>query len=72
MEGSVPTPKGDISVYCSQKLIRVKSGEGTGTLRFQSKSKPSAKGTKITAKGNNTYEMIIEKGREYVVAYTAK
>ncbi|GEO04413.1 alpha-rhamnosidase [Adhaeribacter aerolatus] len=72
MEGSVPTPKGDINIYCSQKQIKVKSGEGTGTLRFQSKNKPSSKGNKITAKGNNTYEMFIEKGKEYVVAYTAK
>ncbi|WP_240676103.1 alpha-L-rhamnosidase-related protein [Botryobacter ruber] len=69
MEGTVPTPNGDIKVYCSTNQIKVKADEGTGTLRFKSKSKPKVKGAKIISKGNNEYEMTIEKGKEYVVSY---
>jgi alpha-L-rhamnosidase len=71
MEGQVPTPNGNISVYCSNKQIKVKSPEGTGTLRFSSKSKPTSKGAAINSVGNNVYEMTIEKGKDYVVNYTA-
>ncbi|MEI6949220.1 alpha-rhamnosidase [Paraflavisolibacter sp. H34] len=71
MEGKVPTPNGNISVYASTKQIKVKGDEGTGTLRFYSKSKPSSKGNTITAKGNSQYELTLEKGKEYVVNYSA-
>ena len=30
MEGKVPTPNGDIAVYCSKKEIKVKSAVGKG------------------------------------------
>lgn len=71
MEGTVPTPNGNIDIYCSTKQIKVKSDEGTGTLRFTSKSKPKVKGAKVQSKGNNVYEMTLEKGKQYVVDYTA-
>ncbi|WP_187262081.1 alpha-L-rhamnosidase-related protein [Pontibacter beigongshangensis] len=71
MEGTVPTPNGDINIYCSTSQIKVKSTEGTGTLRFKSKSKPKAKGATFQSKGNNVYEMKIEKGKDYVVSYKA-
>lgn len=71
MEGAVPTPKGDITVAASPKQLKVKGAIGTGTLRFKSKSKPSCKGATIQAKGNEQYELTLEKGREYVVTYQA-
>jgi alpha-L-rhamnosidase len=69
MEGSVPTPKGDIRLRCSKQEIRISATEGTGTLRFNSKTKPVCDGSTIRSKGNNAYEMTIEKGKEYVVKY---
>lgn len=69
MEGSVPTPKGDVKVRCSKKEIRVTGADGTGTLRFKSKTKPVCEGAAISNKGNNIYELTIEKGKEYVVSY---
>lgn len=69
MEGSVPTPKGDIYVYCSDKEMKVKADAGKGMLRFRSRSKPACVSATIQAKGNNTYEMTIEPGQEYVVKY---
>jgi len=71
MEGAVPTPQGDISVAASATQLKVRGAAGTGTLRFKSKKKPSCKGAKIQSKGNNEYEMPLEKGREYVVNYQA-
>ncbi|MGI4866092.1 MAG: hypothetical protein ACRYFZ_19365 [Janthinobacterium lividum] len=71
MEGTVPTPQGDITVAASPKQLKVKGAVGTGTLRFKSKSKPSCKGAAIQAKGNGQYELTLEKGREYVVTYQA-
>ncbi|WP_207422557.1 alpha-L-rhamnosidase-related protein [Desertivirga brevis] len=71
IEGKVPTPKGEISVYASTSQIKVKGDEGTGTLRFKSKSKPSVKGGRISAKGNGTYELTVEKGKDYTVSYSS-
>lgn len=69
MQGGVPTPNGNISLYCSSKQIKVSSSEGTGTLRFNSRSVPSARGVSIRATGKGRYEMTIEKGKEYTVNY---
>src|SRR5688500_1792602 len=61
MEGKVPTPQGEISVYASTSGIKVKSPVGTGTLRLRSKSKPSVSGASVSSKGNNVYEISIPK-----------
>lgn len=71
MEGTVPTPHGEINVYCSRKEIRVRGGEGTGTLRFESRSRPKSKDGTIRAKGDGVYEMTLEQGKEYTIAYRA-
>jgi len=70
MEGKVPTANGDISVYCSQKEIKVSSATGTGKLRIKSKSKPMAKGAKVKEVAKGLYEIKIEKGKEYKVKYS--
>ena len=71
MEGTVPTPKGQVQLYCSTTRIRVKGDEGTGTLRFKSKSKPSVKGARVAAKGNNLYELSLAPGKQSTVTYKA-
>src|SRR3989442_10299669 len=72
MEGVVPTPNGDIHVYCNSRQIKVKADAGTGTLRFKSSTKPTSKGAMIQFTGNGGYELNIEKDKEYIVAYTSK
>jgi hypothetical protein len=69
MEGKVPTPNGNISVNCSNKQMKIKGDEGTGTLRFKSKKKPRCKDATIVAKGEGVYEITIEPGKEYIVNY---
>jgi len=69
MEGKVPTPAGEIAVYCSSTEIRIHSPVGTGTLRIKSKSKPRVKGADVQNKGNGNYEIILMKGKDYLVKY---
>ncbi|MEN0055505.1 MAG: alpha-L-rhamnosidase C-terminal domain-containing protein [Mucilaginibacter sp.] len=71
MEGSIPTPHGDIKVYCSTKQIKVSSDNGIGLLHFASASVPVCKDGTMMAKGKNIYELSIEKGRQYTVDYSA-
>lgn len=72
MQGTVPTPKGKIDMYCSTSQIKVKSDEGTGILKFRSKTKPGSKQVKFTSPEKGVYEAEIQKGKEYVISYTAE
>jgi hypothetical protein len=69
MQGKVPTPGGDIDLYISTKQIKITGVAGTGRLKFKSKKKPVCNESKIVEKGNEMYEMIVEKGKRYVVNY---
>jgi alpha-L-rhamnosidase len=69
IDGKVPTPDGDVSVYCSAKEIKVTGAGGTGTLRFKSRIKPVSKQTAIRLVSTGLYEMTVEKGKSYVVNY---
>lgn len=71
MEGKVPTPNGEISLYCNNQQIKVLASEGEGILRFKSKVKPNCKQGTALSKGNSVYELVIQKGVEYVVDYAA-
>ena len=69
MEGTVPTPGQPIKVYCSRQQIKVKGGDGVGTLRFSSKKKPVSQQGSIKALNGNRYEMIIDQSKEYSIRY---
>ncbi|WP_179413461.1 alpha-L-rhamnosidase C-terminal domain-containing protein [Mucilaginibacter sp. E4BP6] len=71
MQGSVPTPNGDIKVYVSTKQIKVSSDDGLGILRFKSKTTPTCKQAKIIAKGANIFELQVQKGTYFTVDYNA-
>jgi alpha-L-rhamnosidase len=71
IEGDVPTPGGNIHVYCSTKEIRVKSDSGTGTLRFKSQTKPVCKTAEIQKTAGDEYELTILKGQEIALKYKA-
>ena len=70
MEGTVPTPNGQVKLYCSTSQIKVSATEGTGTLKFKSKTKPICTNGAITALGNNTYQLQVPKGEALVIDYT--
>lgn len=69
MEGSIPTPDGDIKVYASTKQLKIEGAAGTGLLRFRSQTNPICSQAKPVAKGNGWYEMTIEKGKKYSIDY---
>lgn len=71
MQGKVPTPNGDIEVYCSTKQIKIKAATGVGTLKIKSKTKPTGKDIVVNATGVNNYEITIQPGVEYVVNFSA-
>lgn len=69
MEGTVPTPGGRIAVAMDRRRIRVESTHGRGTLVFASAGRPVCEEGEIRPLGDGRYEMAIEPGRRYTVAY---
>ncbi len=69
MQGKVPTPSGEIELYVNNKQIKVKGAAGTGTLRFKSKSKPVCKEGTVVSKGNDVYELTVDKDKSYTISY---
>ncbi|SEA41880.1 alpha-L-rhamnosidase C-terminal domain-containing protein [Pedobacter hartonius] len=69
MEGTVPTPNGEIKIYCSTTEIRIRGSEGTGILKIKSSSRPVCKGAVIRSLTGNSYEIEIMKAKEYLVKY---
>jgi len=71
MEGKVPTPQGDIELYCNSKQVKVKSPAGEGVLKLKSKNKPSGKNIELTQTAPNSYEIKIMPGVQYDIRYQA-
>lgn len=71
MEGKVPTPGGNIELYCSTKQVKIKGAAGTGTLLLKSKTKPSGKNIAVKSTGTEVYEITIQPGIEYLINYKA-
>ena len=70
IEGKVPTPAGEIAVSANTTQIKVTTVGGTGKLHFRSATLPTTPGATFASTGNNSYELNLAAGREYVVAYT--
>jgi len=69
MQGKVPTPNGQIDLRITGTEIKITGATGTGALRFKSKSKPVTGTGAIISKGNDLYEMKIEKDKTYTIKY---
>ena len=68
MEGSVPTPNGDIKVYMDRQQIKVSATEGQGYLYFGSKSKPATNTGSIEQIDKDKYRiMISSNSNEYII-----
>lgn len=69
IEGSVPTPEGNIKVYMSKKQIKVTAGHGKGYLYFSSKSRPKTNIGTIETISKNNYKLLIDNNdKEYIVS----
>ncbi|HZG85948.1 alpha-rhamnosidase [Paenibacillus sp.] len=71
MKGTVPTGEGRISVEMDRSSIRVEASSGTGVLTFASAAPPACSEGEARARGDGTYEVSIEPGITYVIAYEA-
>jgi alpha-L-rhamnosidase len=71
MEGTVPTPHGNIRIYCSRRQLRIHAVAGEGTLRFKSRTHPVCKEGVVRSVGGGAYEMMLEKDHEYTIDYAA-
>jgi len=71
MEGTVPTPKGEISLYCSKNELKIKASEGAGILKVKSKVQPVCAEATIAKVANHLYEMRVAAGKAYTVRYQA-
>ncbi|UGU15748.1 alpha-rhamnosidase [Sinomicrobium kalidii] len=69
MEGKVPAPEGEITVYCSRNEIRVTGAGGKGTLVFKSRNVPECRGAKPVKTGDHIYQLTIAPGKTYRVKY---
>jgi hypothetical protein len=69
MEGKVPTPQGEISLYVNDKLMKINSSGGKGYLYLTSKSKPKANIGMIEKISENHYKILIESTEEVIVKY---
>jgi len=69
MEGEVPTPHGNIKVYCSRTKMVVHAVEGRGVLQFRSRVTPTCKEGSVRKMGGDHYEVDMEGGHEYTVNY---
>ncbi len=69
MEGKVPTPAGNIEMYCSTSNLKISSPVGLGKLILKSKKAPKCREGNFVSKGNGIYELDIEKDKQYNITY---
>ena len=72
MQGKVPTPNGEVELYCNKTEIKLSTANaGVGTLTIKSKTLPVSNEGTIVLKANQTYELQVAPGKQYRVSYTA-
>ena len=70
MEGSVPTPAGDIQVYMDKEVIKVKATEGKGYVYISSpKQQPEASVGTIEKTDDGRYRLWIDTKEEVTIKY---
>jgi hypothetical protein len=72
MEGTVPTPRGEIKLYINEKTIKVKATEGKGYLNFISSSKPKTNVGVIEKLKDHNYRLLIDTKEEILITYSDK
>lgn len=71
MEGSVPTPDGNIKLKMDERTIHVSGGSGTGWLEVESRTQPKVSNGSIEKTGEKQYRIRIEKNTNVTVSYRA-
>lgn len=69
MEGTVPTPDGEIALYVSDKEIKVKATQGKGYLNIKSKTMPKSDYGIFEKTGRDSYRLYVDTDRQITVKY---
>lgn len=70
MEGTVPTPNGEILIYMDKKTLKVKATEGKGYVYVHSKKKPQSSTKEEPERVNNgLYRFWISTEEEVIIEY---
>lgn len=69
MEGTVPTPCGEIKLFVDKNKMKIKATEGEGYLYVKSKNTPKASHGKFEKTGDNSYRLWIDTNDEITVNY---
>ncbi|MGF7032315.1 hypothetical protein J2T17_003238 [Paenibacillus mucilaginosus] len=69
MKGTVPMGKGKVSLEMEPSKITVESTYGQGVLIINSTVSPECSQAEVRQIGQNRYELIIEAGSRYTIAY---
>jgi alpha-L-rhamnosidase len=69
MQGKVPTPNGDIELYCSTTQIKIKAVKGVGTLKIKSSIKPTGTDMLVNNLGADMFEIVVQPGIQYTINY---
>lgn len=70
MEGTVPTPNGQIRVRMDDRQIHVQATEGKGYVYFSSREKPLSNAGEIEAIGQGDYRLWVENQEEVIISYS--
>lgn len=68
MEGSVPTPNGNIHIHMDRKMIKVRATEGKGYLTIKSCRQPKANIGTVEKIDENTWRLWIDTPEERIVS----
>lgn len=69
MEGTVPTPNGEISLKVTEKEIKVKATEGKGYIYIKSKTMPKSDYGNVEKTGDDSYRLFIDTDKEITIKY---
>jgi hypothetical protein len=69
MEGSVPTPSGNIKLTVGARQINITTVGGQGTLKFHSSRQPSCPNGEIKTLSPDHYEMALSPHSQYQIDY---
>ena len=70
MEGTVPTPQGDIYIYMNAREIRIKAGTGRGYDYIASATRPEASQGTAEQTAEGRYRLWVDTRDEVVITYT--
>ncbi len=69
MEGTVPTPNGEISLYVDRDKMKIRATEGEGYLYIMSAKTPKSSYGKFEKTGKNSYRLWIDTKDEINIKY---